>query len=85
MKFDSDDLKKLHENKPATYVRSAVYAALTYIVYAILLFAMNLVLGAIYEGQNLVVYGLEIATAIFFLNSMLLIFFTYDRSTREEF
>ena len=85
MKFDSDDLKKLHENKTASYVRSVVYAALTYIVYAILLFAMNLVLGAIYEGQPLVIYGLEIATAIFFLNSMLLIFFTYDRSTREEF
>ena len=67
MKFDSDDLKKLHENKPATYVRSVVYAALTYIVYAILLFAMNLALAAIYEGQPLVIYGLEVATAIFFL------------------
>ena len=85
MKFDSDDLKKLHENKTASYVRSVVYAALTYIVYAILLFAMNLALAAIYEDQPLVIYGLEVATAIFFLNSILLIFFTYDRATREDF
>ena len=85
MKFDSDDLKKLHENKVAAYVRCVAYAALTYAVYAILLFVMNLALSEIYEGQPLVIYGLEIATAIFFLNSMLLIFFTYDRSTREEF
>ena len=85
MKFDSDDLKKLHENKVASYVRCVAYAALTYAVYAILLFVMNLALSEIYEDQPLVIYGLELATAIFFLNSMLLIFFTYDRSTREEF
>ena len=55
MKFDSDDLKKLHENKPATYVRSVAYAALTYAVYAILLFVMNLALSEIYEDQPLVI------------------------------
>ncbi len=85
MKFDSDDLKKLHENKVAAYVRCVAYAALTYAVYAILLLLINLALAAIYGEQSLVVYGLEVATSIFFLNSMLLIFFTYDRATREEF
>ena len=83
--MDIDDLKKLHENKTASYVRSGAYAVLTYAVYGVLLFLINLALSAIYGGQNLVIYGLEVATAIFFLNSMLLIFFTYDRATREEF
>jgi hypothetical protein len=63
MKMDIDDLKKLHENKTASYVRSGAYAVLTYAVYGVLLFLINLALSAIYGGQNLVIYGLEVATA----------------------
>lgn len=85
MEFDYDDLKKLHENKAYSLARTVLYAAVTYIVYALLLLVINLALAAIYDGQPLLIYGLEVATAIFFLNSMLLIFFTYDRATREDF
>ena len=97
MEFDFDDLKKLRESKKFLYVRTVLYAAVTYVVYVLLLALMNFTiaashdsLGAFFSSTGYIgayawVYFLEVLLAILFTNSAFLVFATYDRPTREEF
>ena len=95
MQFDFEKVKKIRENPAYPYVRSVLWAALTYGVYALLLLIMSLSLKSAYYNAdgtaelvadpNLLYYALQSLLSIIFMNSAFLTFAVYDKWERVHF
>lgn len=95
MQFDFEELKKIREHKAYPYVRSVLWAALTYGIYALLLLVMSLVLKSAYYNAdgtaelvvdpNLLYYALQSLLSVIFMNSVFLTFALYDKWERVHF